>query len=204
MLNFCDRTTLITALVPAAIAAASGLLGVIVGGWITARNQRRERQHNRVREQLQDFYSPLSGMRARIHAKQVSLHKLTEASHATFNNLAALPSGASPDVHFKYVDGRVPDFAKMMDENNRQVSEEIIPLYRQMVEHFSTHIYLAEDSTRQHFDTLVEVAETLDRLARKTLPLEVAATLSQDPEKLKPFYQDLETQLAQLRRQLDR
>jgi hypothetical protein len=204
MFTFFDMTTLITTVIPAAIAAASGLLGVVVGGWITDRNQRRERQHNRVREQLQGFYSPLYGMRVRIRAKEDVLLKVTEASEATFKKLVVPPAGALKDVHFKYAEGRVPDFAKVTDENSRQVSEEIMPLYRQMVEHFSANMGLAEPSTLEYFGTLLEFVETWDRWARNTLPPEVGATLCQSPERLQPFYQDLETQSARLRKRLNR
>jgi hypothetical protein len=41
------------------IAAAAGLLGVAVGGYFTAYNQKRERQQRRVTEQLAEFYGPM-------------------------------------------------------------------------------------------------------------------------------------------------
>ena len=45
-------------IVQAAITGAAGLLGVCVGGWITALNQRRERETARLHEQLMGFYAP--------------------------------------------------------------------------------------------------------------------------------------------------
>ena len=41
------------------ITAAAGLGGVCAGALLTARNQKAERRNARIREQLQDFYSPL-------------------------------------------------------------------------------------------------------------------------------------------------
>lgn len=186
------------------IPAASGLLGVIIGGLLAAYSQRKERQYNRVREQLQGFYSPLYGMRARISAKGDILRKISEAAGATFNKLAVQPSGVDAARYYQYVEERVPVFAKAEDETNRQVREEIMLLYRQMVEHFSTHMGLAEQSTLDHFGTLVEFVETWDRCAKKTLPVEVVATLGQSEEKLQPFYRDLESQLTRLRKLLNR
>jgi hypothetical protein len=42
------------------------LLGVALGGWITARNQRKQRLHEHIEKQLHDFYSPLLLFRSRI------------------------------------------------------------------------------------------------------------------------------------------
>jgi hypothetical protein len=47
----------------ALVSAGTGLLGVIVGGVITAYNQWRGRVNERHRDQLQNFYSPLLGLR---------------------------------------------------------------------------------------------------------------------------------------------
>ncbi len=37
------------------ILAAAGLLGVLAGRWMTARNQKRERYYHRIRELLELF-----------------------------------------------------------------------------------------------------------------------------------------------------
>jgi len=58
------------------IPAAAALAGVLVGGLITSYNQKRERQHRRMREQLEDFYSVLLGMRLQIRAKSELRAKL--------------------------------------------------------------------------------------------------------------------------------
>src|SRR5271167_4042 len=55
--------------VQVAVPAVSGLLGVLLGGWITTHSQRIERQQARIREQLSGFYSVLLGMRSQIRAK---------------------------------------------------------------------------------------------------------------------------------------
>jgi hypothetical protein len=48
------------------IAGLTGLLGVALGGWIPARNQRKQRLHEHIEKQLHDFYSPLLLFRSRI------------------------------------------------------------------------------------------------------------------------------------------
>src|SRR5580704_10654598 len=66
--------------------ALAGLLGVLVGGWITTRNQRIERQHQRIREQLSNFYSVLIGMHKQIREKSQVRVKLREIARQASQN----------------------------------------------------------------------------------------------------------------------
>jgi hypothetical protein len=54
------------------ISAAAGLIGVITGAWMTSLNQAKERKKSHIRQQLQDFYSPMLGMRQELAAKEES------------------------------------------------------------------------------------------------------------------------------------
>lgn len=182
--------------------ALSGLLGVIIGAFITAHYQSKERQYNRVRDQLQGFYAPLYGMRAQIREKSAFLRKISKATEEISMGLGVAPPGVSVDAHFNYVESRMPEFGKADAETNRQVNDVILPLYRRMLEHFSSHMGLAEPSTLDTFGALVEFVETWDRWANKTLPYEVVRELRQSDEKLQPFYRDLEDQFARLREKL--
>lgn len=62
------------------ISAAAGLLGVIVGGTVTAHSQKIQRKHARQRDQLEKFYSPLIGMRDDIRSKSEMRTKLHSAA----------------------------------------------------------------------------------------------------------------------------
>ena len=59
-------------LMQSGISAAAGLIGVITGAWMTSRNQARDRKQAHVRQQLQEFYSPVLGMRQELAAKEES------------------------------------------------------------------------------------------------------------------------------------
>lgn len=56
----------------ALISAGAGLAGVIVGAVCTGFNQWRGRVNDRYREQLENFYSPILGLREEIRAKSES------------------------------------------------------------------------------------------------------------------------------------
>jgi hypothetical protein len=61
----------------------------------------------------------------------------------------------------------------VIDEHNRQLREDLIPLYNEMVSLFTSRFHLAEPETRSHYATLVEFAEGWRRHFEKTIPAEV-------------------------------
>ena len=142
----------VTPIFTAVISAAAALLGAKLGGRIGAENQRIERRQKRVGEQLGQFYAPMLSIRARILAKLEVQSKVSGAADRAWRE--RLEGVRDIDKIEKLME-RWPDFEKVVAENNRQFIEEIMPLYRQMVEHFSAHLGLAEAPTRKHFGALV-------------------------------------------------
>ncbi|HTU46998.1 MAG TPA: hypothetical protein VMF91_18195, partial [Bryobacteraceae bacterium] len=72
--------TLVNTLIP----AVSGLVGVAIGGWLTALNQKRELREAHIKCQLSEFYSPLLGIRSQIKAKSELRLKLSSAAGAAW------------------------------------------------------------------------------------------------------------------------
>jgi len=183
------------------VPAAAGILGVLVGGLITAHSQRRDRQHNGIRQQLECFYGPLLAMRRQIHSKselRVKLHKI--AGEAWQKRLDSVRD--DPQALQAVEKARGPQFDKVFDYSDEQFRDELIPLYRKMLEHVTQYIWLAEPSTLDHFDALVEFVELWNRFLAKTLPHEVLESIDHSEEELYPFYEDLETQTERLRQEL--
>jgi len=95
-------------------------------------------------------------------------------------------------------------FKKIIEYDNKQLEQELLPDYRMMLEIFTGKFWLAEDSTRSHYGKLVEYIEVWNRFMERTLPPEVSFSLEHREEWLHPFYTDLEEQLASLRSKLAR
>ena len=189
-----------TGIVQSAIAAASGLLGVLAGSLLTGRNQRIERRNARLREQLQEFYSPMLGMRALILSKSEARQKIRWIAETVWHELF---SGVTdPDRKRKIEEEHSPSFDKLQDYNNAQLQEEIIPSYQKMLDHFTTHFWLAERSTQRHYDTLCEFVEIWKRSLDKSLPSRVVSRIQHDEKKLYPFYNDLQDHFDRLRGEL--
>jgi hypothetical protein len=168
-------------LVQVVVPAVAGLVGVLVGGWITTHSQKIERQHQGIREQLSDFYSVLLGKRSQIRAKSEVRLKV--------RNIAQKVQ-------------RDEEFQKLLEYDKRQLQEELVPLYREMLDHLTNNMWLAEPSTLTHYGTLVEYVEVWNRSLDKTLPTDVAFEIDHDEKKLYPFYEDLKSQFERLQAEL--
>lgn len=105
--------------------------------------------------------------------------------------------GGMENLH-KTREQRWPEFNKIIEDHNRQVEEELIPLYRQMADLFTTKMHFAESSTRQHLGALVEFLEMWERSMRGALPAEVIELVAPNQENLTAFYADLGTNFERL------
>jgi hypothetical protein len=186
-------------LAQSAVAAASGLIGVLVGSLMTARNQRIERKNARVREKLEQFYSPMVGIRSEIKAKsefRKRLHAVTDAEWRKLTECSPLDKEVT-------VNQRWPQFEEALNYSVTQQREELIPLYRKMLDHFSTHMWLAETSTLKHYAAMTEFVEMWNRFLSSSLPPEVVNAIGHSEEPLYPLYEDLQETFDRLTAKLE-
>jgi hypothetical protein len=177
------------------IAASAGLLGVLIGTIAATANAKRERKIARLNMQLQEFYSPMLGVRSEIKAKSEVRLKVTSIASQAFTEefgTGALGERRGPPsaVAEKY--------EAIHDYNNTQWRESLVPLYRQMLDHFTHHMHLAEHSTRVHYDSLCEFVEIWNRSLDESLPSKVAERLSHDEGTLQELYSDLQLHFNRL------
>jgi hypothetical protein len=183
----------------ALISAAAALGGVFVGGWLTSRNQKRERQIRFHREQLGEFYGPMFAIRAESLAKSELRSKISGEADSVWRELIddAMQGGGVEGIErARRVSFRT--FEAIIEYNNRQLAEEIIPSYREMLRLFVEKMYLAEVSTITHLEDLVEFVEIWNRWLAESLPGEVVERLGHSEEKLHPFYCDVASHFVRL------
>jgi hypothetical protein len=88
--------------------------------------QKVERRQGRIQQQLREFYSPLLGMRDEIRAKSEMRTKISAAANAARQKQV--------QIHNRFVPDDVKQrFDKIIDYNNEQLQEELVPLYRKML-----------------------------------------------------------------------
>jgi hypothetical protein len=191
----------IPTLVPALISALAALGGVAVGGWITSRNQRLERQHRRLQEQL-GFYATLHGLRMGIRAKSEVREKVRGIAEQAFQR--EYEGVEDPGAREKIVVERWPQYEKLFTYDEQQLTQELIPLYRKMLDHWTNNMALSEPSTQKHYPLLVEYVEIWNRFLQKAIPNTVVPELRHEEKKLYPLYEDIEEQVTRLRKELNK
>jgi hypothetical protein len=123
---FVDGSPNSSGITQSLIAAGSGLIGVAIGGLITAYNQSATRKKDAIREQLRDFYSPLLGMRAEIKAKSELRLKITTAAHETWAK--KFEGITDPAIKKQIDDNDSPVYERLFDYNNKQLMGDIVPM----------------------------------------------------------------------------
>jgi hypothetical protein len=191
----------VAALASPIIAALAGIGGVLLGGWITNRSQAEERRQARVRDKLDKFYAPLLATRQQILAKSEVREKVHSIARSEYAGL--FHGNLGPEEKARITAEREPQFAAILQYSAEQLSTELVPLYRHMVDLFKSNMQFAEDSTRAHFGPLVEFVEIWNRQLQQEMPPEVVIALNQAENKLYPFYNELEAQFRRLRAQLE-
>lgn len=190
---------------PAALTALVGLIGIVIGAcltaWLAARRDRKQRQRAFIEKQLSEFYSPMVGLRTEIRMFGELRVKLQNEAEAAWRDLSEVQAG--PESRALNA-SRFPQFKALIEHDNTQFNERLMPAYRKMVDLFREKLWLAADETRQHYPLLVEFVDVWERWLSGALPPELIERTGHSESKLHPFYAHLEAEHARLRRTLSR
>jgi hypothetical protein len=184
------------------ISAASGLVGVFVGAWLSGRNEQRRRRFEFVEKQLQELYSPLLGLRRQVRALSELRVRVAAEAGVAWAELCARAREGGPEALRKLTEERSASFDAIVEHENSQWRDELFPCYKEMLQIFRDKFWLAENSTRAQFEKLIVYIELWDRALNKTIPGEVLARLSVREAELEPLYENLEQTFQNLRAQL--
>jgi hypothetical protein len=184
------------------IPAASGLGGVMLGAWLSGKRETRQRQLEFIKKQLRDFYSPLLGIRSEIRMRSELRVKIHKAANTEWQRLCEKTKDFEVEARQKITEERGNEFKEIIEYDNRQLKEELIPAYRKMVNLFRNNMWLAEDETKKYFKSLLEFVELWERWLDRSLPTEVIQTLEHGEESLHPFYDHLQNKHDELRNKL--
>src|SRR5208282_5788209 len=189
---------------PAAVAAVVGLAGVVIGAgltaWLAARRDRMQRRLAFIEKQLSEFYSPMVGLRAEIRMLGELRVKLQNEADAAWRQLT---DSVEPGPESQALTAaRFPKFRALIEHDNTQLNERLMPAYRMMVDLFREKLWLAENETREYYPVLVEFVDIWERWLAGSLPPELIERTGHTEVKLHPFYEHLEAQHARFRHAL--
>lgn len=130
--------------------------------------------------------------------------KIQDAASSAWQELVRVADqNGGPAEKKNLSDNRLPEFKRIIDYDNRMFTEELIPAYKAMVKIFRENMWLAEPSTREYFQKLLEFVDIWDRSLDKSMPVEVLEKLKHTEKTLHPFYEHLEQTHSSLRKKLE-
>jgi hypothetical protein len=173
----------------------AGYIGVIYG----LKQVRIQKILDFKERQLKEFYSPLLGYHKEIRAKSELTIRVAKAANEAWQEVCE----RSPKP-FLNSEKEYESYKKIIEYDNKQLWDELIPLYHKMLLTFRENYWLAEQETRKYYSELCDFVELWERWKTKSIPAEVIKKLEHTEDKLKSFYQDLENQLDILRNELSK
>lgn len=181
------------------VPALAGLAGVVIGAWLTGRRERDQRRLAFAEKQLKDFYSPMVGFRTEVRMRSELRVRIHKTADVVWRELSERVPQASAEALRDITRTRGPEFKKLIDYDNKQLQEELLPTYRQLAKLFRENLWLADPDTREHYKRLIEFVEVWDRWLAKSIPTEVIERLEHSEENLKSFYEHLQQRHDDLR-----
>lgn len=179
-------------------------LSALVGGLVVylfgVRKFSLETRSAFVQKQLSEFYSPIAGYRKRIRAKSEVRVKVSEAASEAWKELCA-PYSEAKQPMLNHEELYAP-YGKIIEYDNNQLREELMPLYRKMLEVFTEKYWLADADTRAYYQDFLEFVEIWERYLAEALPGDVNRKLGHTEENVKPFYEHIESKLTALQKEI--
>ena len=174
-------------IIPPLATLLAGYIGVRYG----LKKIKIEKRLEFIEKQLKEFYSPILGRRKYIRAKSEFRLKVERISGRQWKENAQ-----------KGIQQSAESVSGEIEYNNKQLEEEFLPLYREMLTIFRDNYWLAEPETRQFYNELVEYVEGWNRWKAKGVTAETMQEIGHSEEKLKPLYDELEKRVDILRFEL--
>ena len=177
----------------------SALVGAVIVYVFGIRKLSVQLRNAFIEKQLSEFYSPIAGYRKRIMTKSELREKISGAANASWQELCAHNSDAQQILHNDDNDEELfAPYKSIIEYDNQQFREELMPLYRKMLDVFTEKYWLADADTRAYYQGFLEFVEIWERVLAEALPGEVIKKLGHIEENIRPFYEHLEQKLSAL------
>lgn len=159
------------------ITFASGFLGIIFG----YQSYKIQRRFNYKERQLNELYSPILASIKEINAKfSAIINVLDILEEENKDKIKEWKRTGSIEGSFEWYKGSVLYNAKI-------VEEEILPVYRKILDILTTNYSLADDDTIEFYDKLIDYIEFEYRCINTEIPKELYIKLKTQSERLHVF-----------------
>lgn len=199
-----ETPSVLPPLVLLTVPVASGLVGVLIGAWLSSRRDQSQRRLAFVEKQLTHFYSPMQGLRQEIASTSALRVHIQENAERAWRELCAQVSKDDHEGLARLGAERSQEFKKIIEFDNDKLQKELLPAYRRMANLFRENFWLAEKDTRPYYPAVLEFVEIWERWVAGTLPVEVWRKLNHTEDNLAGFYRRISESHDRLRAKLER
>ena len=148
-----------------------------------------------TQDQISNLYAPLLGIRYSIRAKSELRVEIGNAANVAWKQMCDRHEGQTN----WYTGKEYEPYGKIIEYDNKQLTSELLPAYREMLRIFTSNLGFADPKTREYYPELSRFIELWDRWIEHTIPAEVMEMLNHTEENLHPFYDHLEDKLDELK-----
>ena len=179
----------------------SALVGGLVVYIFGIRKLSIELRSTFIQKQMSEFYSPIAGYRKRIRAKSEVRGKVSTAANEAWQELCA-PYSEAKEPMLNHEELYAP-YGKIIEYDNNQLREELMPLYRKILDLFTDKYWLADEDTRAYYQDFLEFVEIWERYLAEALPGDVIRKLGHSEDNVLPFYDHVERKLSALQEDIN-
>ncbi len=173
----------------------AGYIGVRYG----LKQIRVQKRVDFIQRQLREFYSPLLAYQKEIRANSELRLRISKAANEAWEEVCE----RNPKPFINH-DKKFEPYNKIIEYDNKQLKNELLPLYRKMLSTFRDNYWLAESETGKWYSELYDFIELWERWISNNIPGDVIKKLNHSEKKLKQFYQELEDRSVVLRNKLSK
>ncbi|WP_366289718.1 hypothetical protein [Paenibacillus sp. AN1007] len=172
----------------------TGTLGFLFG----ARIFKFQRRFNFIERQLNELYSPMLGIIKDIKTKSSIRTRISNIANEIWKEEVRewQKSGGTvekPDIE---------PYLKIIDYDNKQLKEELIPQYQNILKLLITNYSLADEETTEWQFIFSEYIEIWNRALTESIPRVVIEKLEQSESKHDEFYDHIEKKVKELKGKL--
>lgn len=173
------------------VSALAVLTGVGLGAWLTTRSEEKRRRLAFNERQLRELYVPLLACRREIEVLSTVRVKFQHAADQAWRSLVGGHTPAGVEAVRELRKERFPEFGNIIQYDNKQFADTVLPLYKKMRELFRENRWLAFAATLEYWAVLVEFIEQWDRHLAGSISHEVHELVGFREANLRAFYDHL-------------
>jgi hypothetical protein len=172
--------------------------GVFLWAWLSSCHEQRRQRRAFIEKQVQELYSPLLNILRQVRAL-CEVRRQT-AAQGLWDELCHEASERGDREALQRPNAERSTVLRIVArDKDDQWKRELLPCYKAMLQIFQEKIWLAEETTRERFQTLNVYVELWERGLNRAIPAEAIAWLNVREADLVPLYEDLEQTFRNLR-----